>query len=382
VEGYLSPRSAWVSALRGPLVRSTRKGLRLFTGLLVRPEPGTWLRLTSAANRRNTLFEVGEQLVADDGAWVPLVLELAFRPGCPATFRLEGELACLGPLRPGVRFEAPGPGATRDLLRAHAAFYDREYFEAKREDVTGKYRRLVSAEPVDVATAAGSTAGDGIAGGATAGGGTAGGTRASGATAGVATAECRLASIGPSRHAVEALDRFTTAAGPTPERRPSEARRLETVVFRNEVAFRALFDGHTLALDYDRARLGAQARAVETGFREALAGSPALDHPGSLLYLTKYFTPHPPGEPHFFVKPWALTATPPGWSSLVEGAHGEGYDVMRGIVSTDVFHATPAVFRIHREGAWVRVAEDAPLVRVIPLPRALLGREVRLRRLA
>ncbi len=350
VEGYLSPRSAWVSALRGPLVRSTRKGLRVFTGLLVRPEPGTWLRLTSAANRRNTLFEVGEQLVADDGAWVPLVLELAFRPGCPATFRLEGELACLGPLRPGVRFVTPGPGATRDLLRAHAAFYDREYFEAKREDVTGKYRRLVSAEPVEVE--------------------------------GGATAECRLASIGPSRHAVEALDRFTTAAGPTPERRPSEERRLESVVFRNEVAFRALFDGHTLALDYDRARLGVRARAVEAGFREALVGSPALDHPGSLLYLTKYFTPHPPGEPHFFVKPWALTATPPGWSSLVEGAHGDGYDVMRGIVSTDVFHATPAVFRIHREGAWVRVAEDAPLVRVIPLPRDLLGREVRVRRLA
>lgn len=350
VEGYLSARSAWIPALRGPLVRSTRKGLRIFTGLLVRPEPGTWLRLTSAANRRNTLFEVGEQVVPDDGAWVPLVVEVAFRAGSPATFRLEGELACLGPLRPGVRFEGAGLGAARDLLKAHAAFYDREYFEAKREDVTGKYRRLVSGEPV--------------------------------AGAGNATAECRLASVGPSRHTVEALDRFTTAAGPTPERRPAEERRLETVVFRNEVAFRALFDGHTLALDYDRARLGGRARAVEAGFREALAGSPALEHPGSLLYLTKYFTPHPPGEPHFFVKPWTLTATPPGWSSLVEGAHGDGYDVMRGIVSTDVFHATPAVFRVHREGAWVRVAEDAPLVRVIPLPRDLLGREVRLRRLA
>jgi hypothetical protein len=350
VEGYLSPRSAWVGALRGRLVRSTRKGLRLFTGLLVRPEPGTWLRVTSAANRRNTLFEVGEQLVPDDGAWVPLVLELAFRPGSPAMFRLEGELACLGPLRPGVRFEDPGSGGARDLLRAHAAFYDRQYFEAKREDVTGKYRQLVGAEPKE--------------------------------SAGVATAECRLASVGPSRYTIEALDRFTTAAGPTPERRPGETRRLESVVFRNEVAFRALYDGHTLALDYDRSRLGARAHEVEAVFREALAGSSALEHPGSLLYLTKYFTPHPPGEPHFFVKPWALTATPRGWSSLVEGAHGDGYDIMRGIVSTDVFHATPAVFRVHREGAWVRVAEDAPLVRVIPLPRALLGREVRLRRLA
>jgi hypothetical protein len=100
------------------------------------------------------------------------------------------------------------------------------------------------------------------------------------------------------------------------------------------------------------------------------------------LYLTKYFTPHPPGEPHFFVKPWALTATPPGWSSLIEGVHGDGYDVLRGVISTDSFHATPAVFRIHREGARVNVAEDAPLLRVIPIPRSLLDGEIRVTPLA
>jgi hypothetical protein len=350
VEGYLPGESAWVRALGGGLVRSTRKGLRIFTGLLLRPEPGTWIRLTSAANRRNTLFEVAEHLVADDGAFVPLVLDLAFRPGAPAAFHLEGELACLGPLRPGARFAAAGPDDARDLARAHASFYDRAYFEEKREGVTGKYRDLVATEPPE---------GDPEA-----------------------TARCRVASIGTSRHTVVAFDRFLTAAGPVPEWRPDEGRRLDTVVFRNEVAFRTLFDGHTVALEYDKARLAGRTEPVAAAFREALRGTAALDHPGSLLYLTKYFTPHPPGEPHFFVKPWALTATPPGWSSLVEGVHGDGYDVLRGVVSTDVFHATPAVFRIHREGAWVRVAEDAPLIRVIPLPRALLGREVRLRRLA
>jgi hypothetical protein len=363
VEGYLPRESAWIRALGGGLVRSTRKGLRIFTGLLLRPEPGTWLRLTSAANRRNTLFEVAEHLMADDGAFVPLVLDLAVRPGAPAAFRLEGELACLGPLRPGARFAAASPDDARDLARAHASFYDRAYFEEKREGVTGKYRDLVATEPVE-------ESGDrGDATGAT-------------EAASEPTARCRVASIGSSRHTVVAFDRFITASGPVPERRPGGGRRLETVVFRNEVAFKTLFDGHTVALEYDRARLAARTQPVAAAFREALAGSPALDHPGSLLYLTKYFTPHPPGEPHFFVKPWALTATPPGWSSLLEGVHGDGYDVLRGVVSTDVFHATPAVFRIHREGAWVRVAEDAPLLRVIPLPRALLGREVRMLRLA
>jgi hypothetical protein len=349
-EGLLPRGSAWVRALQGPLVHPTPGGLRLFTGLLVRPEAGVWLRVTSAANRRNTLFEVGEQLIPDDGAWVPLVLDLVMRRDAPATLRIEGEIGCVGALRPGARVQTVAIADAPDLARSHAAFYDRAYFEEKKEEVTGKYRRVVAGE-------------------------------AAGEDQTLPSPPCRVASIGPSAHAVEALDRFTTAAGPVPEERPGEGRRLESVVFRNELAFSGLFDGHTLALEYDRERLEKRASGVRSAFREAMGAAAGLEHPGSELYLTKYFTPHPPGEPHFFVKPWALMATPPGWSSLVEGMHGDGYDVMRGIVSTDVFHATPAVFRVHREGARFQVAEGAPLLRVIPLPRALLAHEFRQRTL-
>lgn len=342
VEGYLPAKSGWLDALGGGLVRGSRAGLRLVTGLLVRPEPGIWLRVTSAANRRNTLFEVEEQLIADDGAWVPLVLGLKIRPGAPAAFSLEGELACLGPLAPGVAFESLPIAEAPELLRSHAGFYDRDYFEDKREETTLKYRRLVASEARETPS----------------------------------DAACRVAVVGASRHAIESLDGFTTAAGPAPERR-KPARGIQSVVFENEVAFSALYDGHTLALEYDRARLASRTKPVIAALRETLAGSAALEHPGSELYLTKYFTPHPPGEPHFFVKPWALTATPAGWSSLVEGIHGDGYDVLRGVISTDLFHATPAVFRVHREGARVRVAEGAPLLRVIPVPRSLLEAEIR-----
>ena len=350
-EGFLARGSAWVGALEGPLVRPASGGLRIFTGLLVRPEPETWLRLTSAANRRSTLFEVAEQLIPDDGAWVPLVLELEIRRDAPASFRIEGEVACLGALRPGARVESVPIAEAPDLARAHAAFYDRAYFEEKKDEVTGKYRRVVTGEATHDDEA-------------------------------VPAPPCRVATIGPSAHAIEALDRFTTASGPVAETRPGERRRLESVVFRNELAFSGLFDGHTLSLEYDRAGLERRASRVRSAFRDAVGAAGGLEHPGSELYLTKYFTPHPPGEPHFFVKPWALTATPPGWSSLVEGMHGDGYDVLRGIVSTDVFHATPAVFRVHREGARFEVAEGAPLLRVIPLPRALLAHEFRLRHLA
>jgi hypothetical protein len=40
------------------------------------------------------------------------------------------------------------------------------------------------------------------------------------------------------------------------------------------------------------------------------------------------------------------------------------------------------VFRVHREGARISVAEDAPLLRVIPVPRALLDGAVEVARLA
>jgi hypothetical protein len=349
-EGYLSRDSAWVRAMDGPLVRPAPGGLRIITGLLVRPEPDTWLRLTSAANRRNTLFEVGEQLIPDDGGWVPLVLDLKIGADAPDRFRIEGEVACLGALRPGVRVQSVAISDAPDLAHAHAAFYDRAYFEEKKDEPTGKYRRVVTGE----ATADYET---------------------------VPPPPCRVATIGPSAHAIEALDRFTTASGPVAETRPREKRRLESVVFRNELAFSGLFDGHTLSLDYDRATLEKRVSRMRSAFREAMGAAGGLEHAGSELYLTKYFTPHPPGEPHFFVKPWALTATPPGWSSLVEGMHGDGYDVLRGVVSTDVFHATPAVFRVHRAGARFEVAEGAPLLRVIPLPRALLAHEIRLRSL-
>ena len=349
-EGFLPRDSAWLRAMDGPLVRPAPGGLRIFTGLLVRPGPEIWLRLTSAANRRSTLYEIGEQLFPDDGTWVPLVLDLKIRADAPARFRIEGEVACLGPLRPGVRVQSVAISEAPELAQSHAAFYDRAYFEEKKDEPTGKYRRLVTGETTDR---------DGA----------------------VPPGPCRVATIGPSAHAIEALDRFTTASGPVPESRPREGRRLESVVFRNELAFSGLFDGHTLSLDYDRAALEKRASRVRSAFREAMGAAAGLEHPGSELYLTKYFTPHPPGEPHFFVKPWALTATPPGWSSLVEGMHGDGYDVLRGVVSTDVFHATPAVFRVHREGARFHVAEGAPLLRVIPLPRALLSHEFRLRTL-
>jgi len=80
---------------------------------------------------------------------------------------------------------------------------------------------------------------------------------------------------------------------------------------------------------------------------------------------------HPPGEPHFFVKPFALTKTPPGWSCLLEGIDSDGSDaepddVWRGVVRTDALRATPAVFHLWRQGVAFVVPEGQPLLHAIP----------------
>ncbi|WP_438019137.1 hypothetical protein WMF18_08745 [Sorangium sp. So ce315] len=371
-QGFLAPEGAWHRALRGGLAWTCRTGLgpprlRLWTGLLVRPDPGVWLRVAGAANRRNVLIEVSEAHVADDGAFVPLVVELRVRDEAPRVLRLEGEIGCVAPVRPDVRIEACALEDAPEVGQAHAAFYDARYFAAKQGEVTRKYRRLVGSR----ARAGQGSAAEGSAeqGGA-AEGSAAEGSRPGAGNAGPARA--RLVVAGPGAPEIAEITEVTTAAGPDPVPWRGGARRLESIVVRNAVPFRATFDGHTLAVAPQAPRLAEGAAAVERTFARVFGEDFNAGNRGALWYLTKYFTPHPPGEPHFFVKPWAFTTTPPGWSSLLDGVHGDGYDVMRGVVETDVFFATPAVFHVRRIGAPIEVPEGAPLLRILPVPRALL----------
>ena len=340
-QGFVGAKGGWAAALSEGLATSSgRAGLRLWTGLLVRCEPGTWLRLSGAANRRNRLFEVAEIFVAESDALVPLVVDLELRKEAPDRVVLEGEIACLAPLAPGASIATRRLEEAREVGEAHVAFYDAAYFAEKRAgDSTRKYRRMLREEDASPAPAG----------------------------------PCDLVTAGPAHHEVQSVGRVVGPRGP--EALPPEAPRVEQVDHACAVSFRATFDGLNLAVEPDRKQLAEGASAVErawaAAFGEGFVKAPASR--GAMLYLTKYFTPHPPGEPHFFVKPWAFFRTPPGWSTLVEGAHGPGYDVLRGVVSTDSFFATPAVFEVYRVGVAIEVAAGAPLVRLTPVPRWLLA---------
>jgi hypothetical protein len=137
------------------------------------------------------------------------------------------------------------------------------------------------------------------------------------------------------------------------------------------VPFTATYDGYTLTVDHDRAALERYAAEVRDTWRRWLDASATASHEGALLYLTKYFTPHPPGEPHFFVKPCALVASSGGSSTVIDGRAGAGYDVMRGVVRSDTFHAAPAVFQLWRPGDTITVARGAVLAELFAFPREL-----------
>ncbi len=334
---------AWPELGRG-VVTTVRGELWLWTGLCVRPRAGGWLLLASAANRRNRGFEVRARVVPADDGWVPLVLEL--RPAAGArTLRLQGEVACVIAAGPGPALERMPLERHPEAGRGHLRFYVQEYFEAKkRGEITRRYRKTIDAAS-HPAAAEGAGPGEGA-----------------------------VVEVGPCPGAVEALDECLLPTGPA-SRVPAGRGRLQVMRFDNVIGFRAAWDGHTVALDYDRATLRELAAGIEPAFVAALGRELVEQHPGALLYLTKYFTPHPPGEPHFFVKPWALTVLPPGWSALVDGVHAPEYDVMRGVVHADRFFATPAVFQLFELGRRIEVPAGRPLVRVIPLERARMNGE-------
>jgi hypothetical protein len=341
-QGFLRERGAWHAQLEKKWWWIERGVLRVWTGLLVRPRTGTWLRVTGAGSRAILGLSVRTTWIGESDELVPLVVDI--EAAADGT-RLEGEIATIAPVVPDVRVAIDPLAEHRELVAAHVAFYDAKYFATKKGDVTKKYRRTVS----NARARARSNDDEDAPPGA-----------------------IRVAHLAGPRPEIVTVDRVLGPASTSPVALARGAGALQLVRFANAVPFTAHFDGNTLAIEPDRKVLERGARAITAGIASVLGEGFEVLHKGAVLYLTKYFTPHPNGEPHFFVKPWAFTSTPRGWSSVIEGVRGEGWDVMRGVVWTDRFHATPAVFAM-QPGRRVRVAEGAPLLDVLAVPRSLLA---------
>lgn len=338
-QGFLN--AVWGRVLAGGVAWSEGgiwgSRIRLWTGLLVRPLRDLWLRVSCPTNRRNVRVNMEIQYIENNEFFTPLVLD--FSPIGSAPLRLSGEIATIAPVAPRAVFEQVRLEQAKEIGEAHGAFYDASYFETKKGEITKKYRKLIRTQLIKEEPT---------------------------------TAFCRVVEAGPSAHSIQPVQSFLGPEG-THSYVASSAEKLQEVLFRNLVSFRVSFDGYSVVIDPDRDELDAGTKEVEACFAAAMGPLFQQEHRGALWYLTKYFTPHPPGEAHFFLKPWAFVTTPPGWSCLLDGVHGDGYDVLRGVISTDQFHATPAVFTVYKLHTMIDIPRRTPLLRVLPVPRSLLS---------
>lgn len=345
--------------------------LVLWTGLFVQPDRGLGLRLLSVGNRRSHSFLLQEALYASndvspspspspspkDGSLIPLCLQLSLASEARRSPRLllGGELACLAVMPLSSTFAVRSLAECKEVGRAHCAFFDASYFRHKEGSATRRYRKQVQVRPKDSPAwpppPTTSSSED------------AWGPRLNG----------EVIVAGPTEFELVAEDHVITPSGPQPTLRSPHAPRLQHVMFRNLIDFSAHFDGASVRIDFDSDDLAKKAQPLWQAFRRLYGAAFVEQHPGALLYLSKYFTTHPPGEPHFFVKPWAFTRTDAGCSVLVDGYPGSGYEVLRGVIACDQFHATPAVFSVQRSDEALQIAARTPLLRVWALPRPLLS---------
>lgn len=333
-----APAPAPLAVRFGQAVRREAPRLFLFTGLFVRPAPGLRLRQSMIKNRRSFAYQAREALILDTERFTPLVLELEANTD---TFTLAGEIATLAPLLATTRLAVGAIEDAPSVAAAHLAFYDANYFATKRGgEVSRKYRRERASAAVAPREAY------------------------------PAEAALSVALGGPRSVREEKAEVVHGPDGPSPYQ--GEADRL---VVDNAVSLRARFDGLDLSVEPDKdelARFAAEVRSRWQPLMAARAASGDTPHEGALLYLTKYVTPHPRGEAHFFVKPAALVHTPKGTATLIEGIPGAGYDVMRGVIETDRFHATPAVFQLPHVDRAIDVPSGQPLAHLFAVPSWLL----------
>jgi hypothetical protein len=336
-DGTLRP-GTWGKRLERGIVDAGRS-ISMFTGLFVRPHPGVRLRASTIANRRSVLYTIEEAIFDGTDALCPIVLDIVAAPGVH-TITLEGEIATLAVLPAQVRFSRCTLAEASDVAAAHVGFYDADYFATKKR---GQVARSYRDEVMRASRAADRAGSDPVG-----------------------IVDVRVVEGGPSLVDAAAPLRFHRATGPIAAPSGTAPDRL---VVRNAVPFTATFDGYTVTIDHDRAALDRYAAEVRDTWRRWLDSSGTPSHEGALLYLTKYFTPHPPGEPHFFVKPCALVATGAGSSTVIDGRPGSGFDVMRGVVRSDRFHAVPSVFQLWRPGETITVPRARVLAELFAFPR-------------
>jgi hypothetical protein len=308
--------------------------LRVWTGLLVKPDPDVWLLVTTAYNRRCAV-EIAEYVLSDAGGYTPLVLEFDLTTLRLTDTWLDTEIATLTALRPGARLsirpltEDPAPG------QAFLDFYTAGYLERRGEvKYTGSYRKATALQDRQAAGAA----------------------------------EWQIVYGRGARQTIETghFNRFLTPRGPAAAD-PSGAD-LEYGLVRALYDVEGRWDGSNLR---DLTEPPADAYEGLSAEWAALYGAETFARAEWwAAYVLPFLGPHR-GEPFMSQSPWMFTVTPPGWSSIADALPFPNLDPMRGVISTDTFPVAPIAHQFRTVGGF-RIAEGVATGRIVPIPRELL----------
>jgi hypothetical protein len=275
--------------------------------------PGVAMVVERAHNLRDRRVDV-VACRADLGAPFELCLRVRLsRADGEAT--LSGDLATVTPivLAPPIRVQ--GLADARDVAEAHLAFFDAEYFAAKRGAPTRKYRGHAGTSPATRPDLVGALV-----------------VHAGGAAARVA------------KGALGAVE----------------------VTLPAELASSLTYEGLRVAPTLDARALARRSASIEATWRAALGDAAVDAAPGALRYFTTYVTPHAPGDPHVFWKPATLIATSPDLAMIVDGPSVPGLEGMRGVVEAHWFHALPAVAEMIAPRAHLPAGERVVRARFTP----------------
>ena len=301
--------------------------LLLWSGFLVRPRSGVWLRVSPAFNR-GRLLPVIEHLVADSSGFAPLLIELDLRLLPTKPLWLEEEIASVLPVSPKASMSLGRVTPRCGIVENFEDFYDAQYLAEKAQRPTGKYRKQVR-------------------------------DHGAGEASDICAAEAFF--LGPDIHEVETLARFCTPAG-FRKHGPGGESGFPVGVVRNVGRISFHWDGRAfsdLSGDFDRAR-----KSFQRGWRRAGGRS----RQGALLehHLYEFGT----NEPRWLLQSWVFVKTTPGWSTVTDGCQLPGSTGMRAVIRSDMFHSVVMVYHLDGPGTF-SIPAGAPLLRYHPLPRSL-----------
>jgi hypothetical protein len=328
-EGLLERKSHWHRMFRDDVVAVRGQRLLLWTGHFVRPRASTWLLVGGAFNRRSRIAVI-DHLVTDPHRFVPLILEFDLGAVTRRLVPLEWEIGCVTPVAPAARMTVEPLTAGAEELRRFVDFYSEEHLKAKLKKPTGRYlqwQRDHRIKPAD-------------------------------------RCEARLLHVGPNVHRVKEFQRFITMRGFS--RSAATPGTLQYAMVHNTANVRWTFQGQTtttMKVDHGRYK-----RALERLWTEAFGETNQL----ALEFWLHYIGHSNWDEPLMVHAPLLLLTTSPGWSTLTDGVHAAPqYDGMRGLIDTDWYPALGMVYRLYGPGS-VHLHYRAPLLRAIPVPRAIL----------